>query len=380
MAVVLEPLPAVLDRRHLHVFVSGPGEGESIAVALPDRGWFLVDGCYVQVDGVDQYPALVAYERWKAVDDPVEALAWTHPHADHFDGIRETIERFPPRRVGVVVAEQPEPGSMCLESAAFAQHPLLPIDVRLRDVFNRVLSTFESIRGRWEADPTSVWLLRDGSLDVGRTTIDVLFPTDPAIRTFYADPKLQERLATRANELSAVVRLRFGATTVLLGGDLPVRQGRRELRHGWPDVLASWPAAHEHGLGKVPHHGSIEAVESSAFGPAGGELVVTPYVKRRLPQPKDGDGLSSLLAGRAAVRMTADGGLLQASLHGAEVARSELRDRLAHRSAPLTSGRSVASPRGALDTTWGFALDEEGRLQGLFAGAGVLSVVERFRI
>ncbi|MBK7402678.1 MAG: MBL fold metallo-hydrolase [Myxococcales bacterium] len=130
MAVVVEPLPAVLDRRHLHVFVSGPGEGESIAVALPDRGWFLVDGCYVQVDGVDQYPALVAYERWKAVDDPVEALAWTHPHADHFDGIRETIERFPPRRVGVVVAEQPEPGSMCLESAAFAQHPLLPIDVR----------------------------------------------------------------------------------------------------------------------------------------------------------------------------------------------------------------------------------------------------------
>ncbi len=388
MVPPLSPLPASLDRENLlYVFVSGPGQGESIAVALPGRGWLVVDGCYVHVDGRDEYPALVAYERWKATADPVEALVWTHPHSDHYEGILQFIERYAPRRVGVVLAEQPAMGSIRLVAEAFARHPLLPVDVRLEDTFNTVKTTFESVVGRWEDDPSSVWLLRQGAptVTVGATKIDVLFPTDAAIRGFFdgsSADTLRRKLRSRANELSAVIRLTFGATTILLGGDLPVtvNQGRTRLGHGWHDVANAWPAAGEHTAGKVPHHGSIEAVVTPVFGPsvANGAWVVTPFVKRRLPHPEDGShgGLRVLLAQRPVVRLTADSGLLGGSHHGREVARAELRDRLASRTGSLNAGTSVASPASALDCTWGIALDASGRIRGLFAGPAALSVVE----
>ena len=41
---------AILSRDLLYVFVAGPGYGEGIAVAFPERGWLMVDGCQV-VDG-----------------------------------------------------------------------------------------------------------------------------------------------------------------------------------------------------------------------------------------------------------------------------------------------------------------------------------------
>jgi hypothetical protein len=65
-----------LDRSLLHLFVAGPGYGEAVAVALPERGWLLVDGCSVDDDGL---PLRSILERWrgKSGDDPIDCHALT---------------------------------------------------------------------------------------------------------------------------------------------------------------------------------------------------------------------------------------------------------------------------------------------------------------
>jgi glyoxylase-like metal-dependent hydrolase (beta-lactamase superfamily II) len=82
---------ARLDRSLLHVFVAGPGEGEAIAVALPDKGWVLFDGCRASDGSIGLVDIL---DRWRVDGDPIHAYVLTHPHADHAKGIVELFERY----------------------------------------------------------------------------------------------------------------------------------------------------------------------------------------------------------------------------------------------------------------------------------------------
>jgi glyoxylase-like metal-dependent hydrolase (beta-lactamase superfamily II) len=98
---LLSALPVPLDRSLIHVFVAGPGYGEGIAVALPDRGWLVLDGCRIS-NG--RLPLLAILEQWRSGDEPVDALLLTHPHSDHAFGIREVIETTAPRHLGVTTS------------------------------------------------------------------------------------------------------------------------------------------------------------------------------------------------------------------------------------------------------------------------------------
>ena len=107
-----------LDRSLLHVFVAGPGFGEGIAIALPEKGWILVDGCRTGGRAGQDLPLLAILRRWRRSDDePIEWMLFTHPHEDHADGFAEVVDALTPVRIGMM--GPPRRGGPC--STRFAR-------------------------------------------------------------------------------------------------------------------------------------------------------------------------------------------------------------------------------------------------------------------
>jgi hypothetical protein len=103
----------------------------------------------------------------------------------------------------------------------------------------------------------------------------------------------------RANHLSTVVEVVFGATRLVLGGDLPTLESNSTTRvpAGWDLVMDRHPSlgAH-HGL-KLPHHGSAEAHHESLHRPrqAQQNRAWDPITNNLSAQAADPSRLASLL-------------------------------------------------------------------------------------
>ena len=381
MTGLVTGFPDALDRSLLHVFVFGPGEGEAVLVAFPRRGWLLVDGCHVNVDGKEQFPALEIFEALRSDDDDgLEGLVWSHPHLDHFAGLIEAMDRHHPRKVGLAFVEHPEPGSAARELEALGTHPLLPADTRLADAFNLLRSTFERVFAYWREQPASCWPVSEAAppLVSGETTVKAYSPACSDLEQFYRTPALATRLRAQANEYSIVLGVRHRQAHLLLGGDLPDRVHGQELLHGWARIEASVADVAGHQGAKIPHHGSAEAIRQTVFVPSSRERawLVTPFAKKRLPKPTSDEsgGLRVLLGANRSVCLTASSGLLREPPRGRPVPVSQLEAALASAGA-LSAGLSVESPARATDCGWGFSVDDQGEVRAWYAGNRALTVV-----
>jgi hypothetical protein len=381
----IEALPAALDRALLHIFVFGSAVGEAVAVALPERGWILVDGCSLKIEDEDRFPALEAFEEMRAGDeDPLELLVWTHPHADHYVGIRECVENLKPRRVGMTLIEAPAPGSTALELAALGTHPTLPADLRVQDVFKMLRSTLNRVFLYWLEQPSSRLLLtaETEALHLGRTVVRTFSPNQKALRSFYGLPRddLRVALKERANEYSIVLGLEYGKSRVVLGGDLPHRRNGAILPHAWDQVSKTFPELSNHDVFKVSHHGSAEAFPPAfARRPERREWIVAPFAKSRLPRPDDDEtgGLRESLRRVDHVRLTSSVGLVTPTSPGARVARSVLRASLdAVKAGKFSKGLRPPKAENIFDFAWGIALDDSNSVRRLFAGKQALTVFE----
>lgn len=384
MAPAVEPFPNDIDRSLLHLFVFGADVGEAIAVALPDRGWILVDGCRLEVGGEEVFPALEAYSELRGgTDDPVELLLWTHPHADHYQGIIEAIDRHLPKRVGMTLMESPPPGSASREIEALGSHPTLPADLRLQDVFKQVKATVERVFLYWQERPSACLPLcaQSSEFALGQTRVRAFSPDPEALRAFYSlgIDGLRNAIKKRANEFSIVLSLEFGDTRVVLGGDLPYRSPDGDvLPHGWQWVEASAPQLAAHAGFKVSHHGSAEAIPPGFVANCEPrEWLVTPFARKHLPRTDDKGGLKQLLRGAAAVRLTSSVGLIEPSSPGEQVPRERLRDLLEEVNASgFRKGLRRPTATGPFDFVWGAAFDAGGAVRRLFAGPQAITVVE----
>lgn len=387
MAPVIEPFPDSLDRSLLHVFVFGADIGEAIAVALPQRGWILVDGCKVEVGEDEVFPALEAYLGLRDGEaDPVELLVWTHPHADHYQGIRETIERYQPLRVGMTLVEAPLPGSASKELEAVGTHPTLPEDLRLQDVFKRVKSTFERVFLHWREKPDSRLPLsaQTSPLNLGATRVRAFSPEQAALKAFYdlGVDGLRAALKDRANEYSIVLGLEFGETRIVLGGDLPHRSRRGSVLPGaWNWIGANAPELADHDGFKVSHHGSAEAIPPFflARPDPPREWLVTPFARGHLPRPGDdaSGGLQQLLRRAPELRLTSSVGLVVPPGPGARVLRDQLRIRLAVVEAGgFSRGLRAPAAVSPYDFAWGVAFNANRTVKRLYAGRQAITVVE----
>lgn len=366
-----------LDREHLHVFVAGPGKGEGIAVALPGEGWLLVDGC-TTADG--KIPLEEIVTRFRASDDePVLAMVLTHPHDDHAGGFAELIDSLRPRTIAL--------------AGLGSGKPDLRAEVRRHLRTGSVLAAYVAIE-RWEeSHPGAVISLHEGleiPIPEGRASVVARAPDAWGLEAAFA--RWSRDLA---NHVSIVLELEFGATRVVLSGDLPryVTGTTSPVATGWDLVMARRPELGEHTALKIPHHGSAAATHPSLMRalPNGAKderaWIVTPYNSSRLPRVADLDGLPQILSWKPCVLLTAvpASKAVQAVEKNEESPGLVKLEQLVSRVALQPTGHQFLDSAGVdvtpgdavdpMDPIWCVAMDNEARLVGRWRGQAALELI-----
>ena len=287
-----------LRREWLHVFVAGPGQGEGIAVALPERGWMLIDGC---ATSAGRFPLEAILQRWRApVDDPVQSMVLTHPHEDHVEGLAELLESLPLEQVAVTAGTSV--GRTLVQVAQALIRGASEANTGKRLLSRKVIAAVNAIE-RWEErHPGKLLGLTDGQtlLSRGNVQVHARAPDEPGLTVFLSSKRLGRRLREEANHVSLVLEVCFGELRLVLTGDLPflTKKGGAPVPTGWQAVSTRHPhLGGHHGL-KVPHHGSPEAMHQGWMTPHAGPArawLVTPYNSSDLPQLTRLEGLPRLL-------------------------------------------------------------------------------------
>lgn len=380
------PARGALDRTKLNLFLAGPGRGEGIAIALPAPalGWIFVDGCKVDSG---EFPLREIWTTHRQGDEPTQGILLTHPHDDHCEGMLELIDAAAPRWLACVATHHGDGGSLRQEILARRDDPLLVDGTPLALALARVRSLLARIQTMWNWGRAERVLLRAGGrlpLDRADIQIDVVSPDPDGAAAFFAGKDLPARIRSRANELSAVLLVRYGASRLVLGADLPEHDHGVGPRTGWTKVLATYgdlPGSH---LLKVPHHGSDGAQHPRIVGPGVAPLdaiwTLTPFqggTKRPVPKLRDGKGVAALLAGHASVHLTSLPGGWEAILPTDRVVPIDAL-RPIPPPVPAVAGATDTSletpPCGPLDPVWLFTLDDAGHVTAKHGGVRAIEV------
>lgn len=367
-----------LDRDHLHVFVAGPGLGEGVAVALPESGWLLVDGCTTGTDGRG-LPLEAIVTRFRAsADEPVVAMVLTHPHEDHVGGFAELIDALRPRVIGLLAWESPRRGAL----RALRSRPASTTDRLRQGSVLRALSAVD----RWaEEHPGKLLALCDGvPVPVAPSPAKVIAraPHEDEVVVFVTTEKLQGGYCRDTNRISIVLEVEHGAARLVLGSDLP-----RTAWGGWDRTMADHPHLGAHAVLKIPHHGSAEAMHPGLMPVRSAEQrawAVTPYNRSRLPRVAELDGLPSLLEREPSILLTAMPASKRVQARVPQPGTVSL-GQLASRMALQPTGTSFLDGAGVevtprddlepLDPVWCVAVDRTANIVGRWRGRVALEVV-----
>jgi len=379
-----------LPRTVLTVFVCGPGFGESVVVALPERGWLVIDGARAS----SGFPAAELLDRFRRDDEPIDAVVLTHPHADHYAGIVELLDDG---RHGPGVAK-----IGCVAEYIQAQRTST-FDLELRERVtlassrrdslglldsSRARAVLERIRTEWEETPTRRLALSEGisiPLSSSSVTARALSPTAADVRIFFAPAGLRRRINQRANDLSAVLELQYGSTRLLLGGDLPDVCNGQVVSSGWRSVADRSPDLREHHGLKVPHHASRDAIPDSLIDPVttcpDRTWIVTPYNRgSKLPSFEPDHGPDRMLAREDGFLLTA---LPRKWARQVPLPERTPRTRVQPRTIqpPGLAGLGRARAIGGdpdlqpLDCAWAASFDDAGSLVALYRGRAATRIV-----
>jgi glyoxylase-like metal-dependent hydrolase (beta-lactamase superfamily II) len=368
-----------LDRSLLYVFVAGPGVGEAVAVALPERDWVLIDTC--EVAGQPVLAALL--RRFCKNDEAVRALVLTHPHEDHARGFAKIVEEFRPERL-VVTAKHPEGTHLLFCALAWLRE--IERSTSHEELRGRaVLSALKAME-RWESEHPGKILNGIDGLEIplagSRAHITVRAPHSCAHLDGLLDA-LAKGQRDHVNEASLVLELEFGTTRVVFGGDLPTFRGRWSVPTGWSSTMARHRELGSHQGLKIPHHGSAQAFHADLMSRSQDAVwLVSPYDPSRLPRAFDADGLPRLLEGNGRVSvtqlmaacMTANG----VSLPTVPLSSLEKRTRREPTGDAFADSSEDIRPRAAaspFDPLWVIAFDERSGCQGRWYGSHALEVV-----
>jgi competence protein ComEC len=195
-------------RPTLRVTFLDVGQGDASVVEFPGSAVLVVDGGGFEGSDFDLGKAVVAPFLWSRKIARVDYVAMSHAEIDHAGGLPFLVTEFRPREFWW----NGRPGKGETLS-------------RLRAALDegRVLT-------REMSRDTPPWT-------VGRVRIDVLHPPAGYARS------------VSANDASLVLRLQWGATTVLFTGDIEGRGEEHLVQLGAPAIRSS--------IVKVPHHGSL---------------------------------------------------------------------------------------------------------------------------
>jgi len=193
---------ASFQRSELKVVFFDVGQGDAILIETPERHLILIDG------GPDD-TILNKIDRWVPFwRRRLDLVVLTHPHADHFYGLAQVLDRYQVDRIlWTGVADQELAGHLWAEALAQSS-----AEVVMAQAGQRIRSA--------------------------STFLDVLYPLESYYRYLPRDQ----------NDLSVVVRLAYGRHRWLLTGDATVQTEN--------DLMATWGGYLESQILKVAHHGS----------------------------------------------------------------------------------------------------------------------------
>ena len=253
--------------RSLTVRLLPVGRGDCILVQFPDQSWAVVDCGQKerQYEPHNQVATVLSNE--VPSNSPIRFILATHPDADHDGGIRQLMMLLGDRRPihAVYYSGVERRGAPCASD-------------RVKDdgCFSYVEEASKRVAGGEIRECRA--LEADDQIDfdppMPDVAVDVLHPYEGIVRRANSVPNL-DAYPTLRNNVSVVLRIRFGGRTVLLPGDI---QGKV-----CEEVLGLPEASDPHVL-KAPHHGGRSSAPPSA-------VFVSPAGKRYLlvSSPTDSD-------------------------------------------------------------------------------------------
>jgi competence protein ComEC len=252
--LLMVPRGAAAGEGGLEIAFLDVGQGDAVAIRTPAGRWLLVDAGPIE----ERYDAgerrVLPYLRARGATR-VEAMVLTHPHADHIGGAPAVMRGMP---VGRLV----EPG--------------LPFASPL---YREVLRTARTRGVAWAA------ARQDRVIRIDGVEIVILWPTPPSLDS-----------PEDANDISAVLQIRYGAFRALLEGDAPAWVEER--------LVARYGEALRSPVLKAGHHGSRTATSAAYLRAVSPQLVVLSCGRRNRYGHPHAETLARLRAAGAGVART----------------------------------------------------------------------------
>lgn len=311
---VPEIMAAHLPDGLLSIVVFGPGKGEAIVVRLPDGSVGVVDGCREPKNARTGKGDPVRELLNQLKPPRLSFVCLTHGHNDHYPGIGKLLNAFKNQvdHVWMSTTMSGLHAEALLEwvNRTRAGKKALP-DHEKVDGLEQAITRFNEAYEHYGSQPNL--LLAGQSLLEIKTSAGPLFinACGPSSRDILDVQKslvkaiqcLQNGDRARSdcdlNIASGALLIRWGATRVLLAGDLV--QGRCS-DSGWRNAAQyiSDPVQ----VVNVAHHASLEAHERSLWAKMSPKLaIVTPFLNATKPHPPRPPRIAKL-AGSAVVAIT----------------------------------------------------------------------------
>ncbi len=197
------------DQQILRITFLDVGQGDGAVIQIPTGETIVVDAGPV-TPGFDAGEKIIAPFLRRNGISSVDAVITSHPHSDHLGGIPHIIKNFTVRRA-------------------------MDADQRAR---SQLFYEYDGLKRTTEAATLRAGMM----LPVGNARLYVLHPTAHFIDSDSADGY------SDLNQSSVVIKLQYGATSVLLTGDAET-EAEEHIAHLYGDFLRS-------DLLKAGHHGS----------------------------------------------------------------------------------------------------------------------------
>jgi beta-lactamase superfamily II metal-dependent hydrolase len=284
------------DPTEIEMTFLGPGFGESSLIHVGDGNWIAVDSC---VDSSTQLSRVLSYfEKIGISPASLRMIVATHWHDDHIRGLSQLVEAAPGADFVCSAAVQTREFYTLVASA---KRTLTATPSGVAEMA-KILDLIESRQGHnGTTQRTPIWakenlLLFDSTVGSRVVRLHALSPSDWSMtRAWQSLGRLVPTLmqpkralpAPGANESSVVLWLVIDDVCALFGADL---EETVNSATGWKRVVAN-PLRTGHGaVIKVPHHGSMNAVNTDVWRTmlvSDPVAVIVPFRKGDVVLPRD---------------------------------------------------------------------------------------------
>ena len=241
----------------LGIHVLNVGHGDSIVLELPDGSWGIVD---CKDDSPPDEPTALRFLRARNIQR-LAFVCLTHPHHDHFSGLPRILEHYGDRVDEMWcfrIDSHHWKNFLTTQKNAATTPSKFQSYEQLRTIFKRLKQMMDNQNRLQLLDANHK------TLKFGEAEVDCLAPYPKELSRYHSSlARLAEhpdQNTADENQLSVVLRLKYGQSTVVLGSDATTSS--------WTDIVKESEKQKKSLaslLVKVSHHGSKEGFNKRAW-------------------------------------------------------------------------------------------------------------------